>query len=301
MREKLLAWTLVGLLLGVAGRVTATTAEVQTVEGMSAIVRHNQAAARTQAIHSALRKALEDTVAALLESSVPTAEQRTLETHFYAHSGDFIRSYRVLWEYPDTYQQVYRVQLEAEVAAREVAQTLWRLGLAQAGDSESEQVMVLVAEHRLERPQESVPGRDDGVVAGVLRAQLQAHGLRPVRPEVGAPWDGSLGSALATARQAGAELVLVGQADVRPLQRGVSGMSEHAVRATVWVQVLRTASGLEVATEQGEAITMHPDAMVGDAQALAQAAREVATRVLASLQRARQTPQDYSGSSYRPR
>lgn len=303
MRGKLLAWTLAGLMLGLgaAGRATAAPAEVHTVEGVGAIVRRDQATARTMAIHNALRKALEDTVATQLESFVLMSEQHTLETHLFARSTDFIRSYRVLWEYPDTYQKVYRVQLEARVATREVTQTLRRLGLIQPGDGGSERVAVLVVEPHLERARENGPGRDGGVVARVLRSQLRAHGLYPVSLEADPPWDGSRRSALATARRAGAELVLLGQADVRQLQRGVSGMSVHTVRATVWVQAVRTASGLEVAVEQDEATTMHPDAVVGATLALEEAARGVGDRVLASLQKAQPAYEDSSDSAYRPR
>jgi hypothetical protein len=43
-----------------------------------------------------------------------------------------VRSYRVLWEYPDLQQQVYRVELEVEVAVETVLQAISRLGLSQA-------------------------------------------------------------------------------------------------------------------------------------------------------------------------
>lgn len=312
MQGKPLRWALGGLLLtlGMLLPGPAGAEVMQTADGMGGIVQHNQAAARTKAIQNALRQALEDAVGALLgtpatpddqPSPASPDDQRLLETHLYARTTDFIRSYRVLWEYPDTFQRAYRVGVEAEVAADEVAQKLHSLGLIDAAGAGGGRVLVLTVEHHLERIQESGPGRHGGVVARGLHSQLQAYGLQPVLLETGLLWDGSLNSALSMARGAGADLVLIAQSRVQHVGRGVVGMSLQAVQATIRVQALQVATGREVAVQQEEATIIHADAVVGGMQALQKAVTEVAERVLAPLQKSQTSFRGASRYGHRPR
>lgn len=104
--------------------------EVQIVRGRGAMLRGNQSKAREQAIASSLRQALEQTVADMLEPAASVSHLQVLKEQIYQQASQYVRSYRVLWEYPDLQQQVYRVELEVEVAVKAVAQDLERLGLS---------------------------------------------------------------------------------------------------------------------------------------------------------------------------
>ena len=106
--------------------------DIQIVRGLGAILRGDQAEARQSAIESSLRQALEQTVARLLEADASVSHFRTLKAQIYGRAPRYVRSYRVLWEYPDLQQQVYRVELEVEVATDAVMRVISRLGLIRA-------------------------------------------------------------------------------------------------------------------------------------------------------------------------
>ncbi len=105
---------------------------IQVVRGRGAILRGDQSKARERAIASSLRQALERTVAGLLDPAASVSHLQVLKDQIYRRAPRYVRSYRVLWEYPDLQQQVYRVELEVEVAVKTVTQAISRLGLSQA-------------------------------------------------------------------------------------------------------------------------------------------------------------------------
>lgn len=105
---------------------------IHIVRGRGAILRDDQAQARERAIASSLRYALERTVAGLLDSGASVSHLQVLKQRIYRRAPQYVRSYRVLWEYPDLQQQVYRVEVEVEVAIKAVAQAISRLGLGRS-------------------------------------------------------------------------------------------------------------------------------------------------------------------------
>jgi hypothetical protein len=275
------------LIMSSAAGFAVGVGEQRVVEGVGAIVQRNQAAARARAVRSALRKALEQVVAELLDPFVLVDNLQGLEKRLYTQALKYIRSYRVLWEYPDASQKVYRVNLEVEVAVDEVVQEIQALGLGQRGGGRS-RLLIFVVEHRLGRTQLSTFGGDGGVVAQVLRTQLQAQGLHVMRLGAGTAWDGRESSALVLGKEVGADVVLVGQARVQKVRNEVAGMSLQAVQARVQVQALTTATGEQLALERAEATALHTDAILGGTQALEKAAAKVAARLVSPLRAYRQ-------------
>ena len=105
--------------------------ETHVVNGRGAILRGDQSKARERAIASSLRQALEQTVSELLDPDVSVSHLQEINEQIYRQAPVYVRSYRVLWEYPDLQQQVYRVELEVEVAVKFVGQAISRLGVRQ--------------------------------------------------------------------------------------------------------------------------------------------------------------------------
>lgn len=105
--------------------------ETQIVRGRGAILHGDQSKARKRAIASSLRQALEQTVAELLDPNASVSHLQVLKEQIYRRAPRYVRSYRVLWEYPDLPQKVYRVELEVEVAVKAVVQAISRLGVEQ--------------------------------------------------------------------------------------------------------------------------------------------------------------------------
>lgn len=270
------------LLLSRTASFALNADEQQVAEGVGTIIKHNQAKARAQAINNALRTALEQALLTTLNPLELTENARALEGDLYARTLTYIRSYRVLWEYPDLQQRVYRVGIEVKLAMSEIDKTIQALAFSPSVAGKG-RLLVLITERRLERPHPSSFDGSDGVVAQTLRSYLDTHHIQTIRLTPETPWDGQASSALVAGKRAGAEAVLIGQATAEKVRSNVAGMPLQTVNASVNVQVLATATGRQLAVEHIEATALHTDAVLGGTQALRQAATEVASRLTSSL------------------
>jgi hypothetical protein len=291
----LLLWSVLGTVASGRGQAV--------VDGVGVIVQNNQAAARARAIQEALRKAIEHVVTEQLDQRLVVEQRQILQTQVYARPERFIRSYRVLWEYPDTLQKVYRVALEAEVASAAITQAInpsrelpeGPVGVAAGGD-EKGWILLRIVENQLEQVGLGVSGRVNGVVAAGLRAEIQAQGLRMVTGE-SAPWDGQESSALMTARLVGASIVLIGRADVEQIRSDVAGVALQAVEATVQVRALVVQTGERLALERVQTTALHTVASLAGKQALEKATVTLATRLVPVLRVHAQQRQDIASPS----
>jgi hypothetical protein len=275
-------WHSVGLTVGFLLCVysLASPAEQYIAEGVGAIVQYDQAAARLRALQGAFREALEQAVANMVETSALLSNLVALQTRVYARPLQYIRSYRVLWEYPDVPQKVYRVGVEAEIAVSEVSRALDALGLARRGDL---QRLVIFMAERYPGQTSKTYAAGRGVVAQVLRKELQAQGLRVIDLDPGRLWDGLETSALAVGKQIAAQIVLVGWAEVEPMPQVHPGYSQPAIQAKVEVKALATETKGQIAQAQVEATAPQDEGSEGEAQALMEAATEIAARLTPAL------------------
>ncbi len=273
-----------GILLSHTAGFTLTAEEQQVAEGVGAIIKRNQAAARVNAINQALRKALEQALSETLDPFELMESAQALETRLYARQLNYIRSYRVLWEYPDFAQRVYRVGIEATLAIEEMDKAIQAIGLTQSGEGKG-RLLVLIVEHHLERTHISRFGGNSGVVAQTIRAYLDTHNFQTVSLAADSPWDGRESSAVLAGKRVGAGVVLIGRAKAEKVRSEVAGMSLQTVRASVQVQALATATGRRLAVERMEATALHADAVLGGTQALRKAATEVASRLAPPLRK----------------
>jgi hypothetical protein len=302
-------WRCFGAVIGVLllwGQpwAAAVTHAPPVVEGVGVIVQNNQAAARTRAIQEAMRKTIEQVVTELVDPHLLVAYRQTLEAQVYARAERFIRSYRVLWEYPDVSQKVYRVGIEAEVASGDITQTIGTLGGVAGGTpgvapdgGEKGWILVRLVENQLEQTGLGTFGRVSGIVAAGLRMQLQAQGLRLITPEPTTPWDGQELSALMAARAAGAGVVLVGRADVQRIRSDVAGVALQAVEASVQVQAFAAQSGERLTLERIQTTALHTDPTMASKQALEKAAVALVIRLIPTLRAYQQQLQELPSPS----
>lgn len=267
----------VGLLLWVYGYGLASPTEQYIAEGVGAIVQYDQAAARARALQGAFREALEQAVADRVETDALVSNLQALQTRVYARPLQYIRSYRVLWEYPDVSQKVYRVGVEAEITVAEVSRALDAIGLARRREDLQRLAIFMAERYPGQTSQTYAAGR--GVVAQVLRKELQAQGLRVMTLDPGRLWDGLETSALAIGKQIDAKIVLVGWAEVQPVSQVSPGTAPPAVQAKVEVRALATETSGQIAQAQVEATAPQDEGAQGEAQALMEAATEIAARL----------------------
>lgn len=278
-------WPGIGLLVGLLvcghGDSLASPTGQYIAEGVGAMVRYDHAAARLRALQGALREALEQAVTDMVEPGALVSNLQALRARVYARPMQYVRSYRVLWEYPDMPQKVYRVGIEAEITVSEVGRTLESLGFARRRE-DPRRLVILMAE-RYPGQTSHTYAASRGVVAEVLRKELQAQGLRVIDLDPGRLWDGLETSALAVGKQMDAKIVLVGWAEVQLAPSGLSSGSPPAIQAKVEVKALSTETSGEIAQAQVETTAPLSEGTQGEAQALMEAAADIAARLAPSL------------------
>lgn len=276
-------WLGLGLTLGlfVCGyreSVAAPTGQY-IAEGVGAMVQYDYAAARGRALQGAFREALEQAVVDMVEPNALVGNLQALRTRVYAKSLQYIVSYRVLWEYPDPPQKVYRVGIEAELAVSEVSRALDSIGLARR--REDPRLAIFMAERYPGQTSQTFAA-SRGVVAEVLRKELQEQGLRVINIDPGQLWDGHEASALVVGKKLDAKIVLVGWVEVQTGRPDGTARAASS-QAKVEVKALATETSEEIAQAQVEATAPLAEGSQGEAQALEQAATEIASRLVPSL------------------
>ena len=283
MRQR---WLGLGLTLGLLvcsyDYGVAGLTEQYIAEGVAAMVQYDQGAARLRALQGAFRDALEQAVADMIDTSaLVNSNWQALRARIYAKPLHYIVSYRVLWEYPDPPQKVYRVGVEAEIPVSELNQALDAIGLARRRENAWRIVIFMAERYPGQTSQTFAASR--GVVADVLRQELLDQGLRVITLDPGRLWDGQTASALAVGKQLNAKLVLAGWAELEPgWPEGANGAS-WSVQAKVEVKAFATETSEEIAQAQVEATVPPAEGTQGNATALAQAATEIAERLIPAL------------------
>lgn len=267
---------LAGLVLSVA-LAAADNTETYTGEGVGVLLGNDFAATRGRALQEAFRNAVEHAVADLAETDSLVTQRQSLQTRLYPKLLRYVRSYRVLWEYPDLQQKVYRVAIEVEILIDMLGNALSSLGI-QRRRGGIVRVAVLITEHHV--PENAlVTNKGHGVVAGILRSELRTQGFRLVDSEDEQKWNGQESSALAVARRAGAKVVVVGVAEVQQWRPEITNLPQTTVRATVSVRALAVDTGAELTYSSQAEVVSATDAHQGGVQAL----QTVATALAAHL------------------
>ena len=279
-------WLGLGVTLGLLacsyGYGIAGLTQQYIAEGVGAMIQYDQAAARLRALQGAFREALEQAVADMVDTStVVSSHRQALRARIYAKPLQYIVSYRVLWEYPDPPQKVYRVGVEAEILVSDLSHTLDASGLVRRRE-EARRIVIFMAERYPGQTLQTFAA-SRGVVADVLRKELLDQGLRVITLDPGRLWDGQTASALVVGKQLNAKLVLAGWAELEPGRpEGIHGAS-RSVQAKVEVKAFATETSEEIAQAQVEAMVPPAEGTQGDAAALAQAATAIAERLLPVL------------------
>ena len=173
-----------GLLACSYGYSIAGLTQQYIAEGVGAMVQYDQAAARLRALQGAFREALEQAVADMIDTStVARGHWQALRARIYAKPLQYIVSYRVLWEYPDPPQKVYRVGVEAEILLSDLSHALDAIGLVRRRE-EARRIVIFMAERYPGQTLQTFAA-SRGVVADVLRKELLDQGLRVIHP---GPW-----------------------------------------------------------------------------------------------------------------
>ncbi|MBN1614958.1 MAG: hypothetical protein JW950_10875 [Deltaproteobacteria bacterium] len=141
------------------------------VEGVGVIEGFDLARARADALVDALNKAVEQAVAGQLSEEVRESKEKILKDAIYTRAEAYIRTYKILGEYPA--QDIYRIRVRATVSGEDILRDLVAQNLLDGGNvgvSTSEITVAVQGIHSY---------GDYGKVKVLLKDSLQ--GVRRVR------------------------------------------------------------------------------------------------------------------------
>jgi hypothetical protein len=291
---------------------TFTVAEVQegfaqaqttvTAEGMAS-VQGNPAIARDNAVQDALRKAVEQAVGTMVSSETLVENFQVVRDNIYNKSQGYVKEYKIVKESPG--KDLYAVTISATVSTENLKNDLGALGLliARAGKPRT---LFMVAEQNI--GQEILLywwgwwGRGGAAFAGqsvemavsetVLKEEFLNRGFNVIdisavtgKFEISNAYriaDLTDTGAREIGRKMGAEIIIKGKALAKEGPR-TAGSSVGSYLADITLSAVRVDNGQVLASVRGNAAARHVAQHVGGNQAIENAARQVADRLVEQI------------------
>ncbi len=291
--------------------VSFTVAEVQeglaqtqtvTAEGMAS-AQGNPAIARDNAVQDALRKAVEQAVGTMVASETLVENFQVVRDSIYNKSSGYIKEYKIVKETPG--KDLYAVTISAVVGVGELKNDLGALGLliARAGKPRT---LFMVAEQNV--GQEILLywwgywGKGGAAFAGqsvemavsetVLKEEFLNRGFNVIdisavtgKFEISNAYriaDLTDTGAREIGRKMGAEIIVKGKALAKEGPR-TADSAVGSYLADITLSAVRVDNGQVLASVRGNAVARHVAQHVGGNQAIENAARQVADKLVEQI------------------
>jgi hypothetical protein len=259
-------------------------------EGLASIKEGDVAAARDQAIEDALRRAVEQTVGTIVESETVVQNYALLSDRIYTKSDGYVTRYEILEE--DQQEKLYRVKALVDVGVDKLKDDLSAIGLL-IRRMKKPRVMVMITDENIQG--QSIFDRYVASISqseGIMIRKLREKGFMVVdaaqvkqnldRDEAVRAFSGDNQIASLLGNQAGAEVVIVGQAIAAPGGRvGNSNLISH--HATITVRAIKTGSAEVIAQADAEGAAVHVTPLIGAQNAIKQSAEELADIIIEQI------------------
>lgn len=292
------------VLFAVAGAREGFAQATQTVtaEGM-APVQGNPAIARDHAIQDALRKAVEQAVGTMVASETLVENFQVVRDNIYNKSQGYVKEYKVVKESPQ--KDLYAVTISATVSTESLKNDLGALGLliARVGKPRT---LFMIAEQNV--GQEILLywwgwwGRGGAAFAGqsvemavsetVLKEEFLNRGFNVIdisavtgKFEISNAYriaDLTDTGAREIGRKMGAEIIIKGKALAKEGPR-TAGSAVGSYLADITLSAIRVDNGQVLASVRGNAAARHVAQHVGGNQAIENAARQVADKLVEQI------------------
>lgn len=285
--------------------IAQAPAQSQTVtaEGMAA-VQGNPAIARDHAVQDALRKAVEQAVGTMVSSETLVENFQVVRDNIYNKSQGYVKDYKIVKESPGT--DLYAVTITATVSTENLKNDLGALGLliARVGKPRT---LFMIAEQNV--GQEiliywwgSWGSRGGAAFAGqsvemavsetVLKEEFLNRGFNVIdisavtgKFEISNAYriaDLTDTGAREIGRKMGAEIIIKGKALAKEGPR-TAGSSVGSYLADITLSAVRVDNGQVLASVRGNAAARHVAQHVGGNQAIENAARQVADKLVEQI------------------
>ncbi len=263
---------------------------VVTSEGIAPVKSEDTDAARNAAIEVALRKAVEQVVAEIIDTEVARQNYEKLDGAIYANAQGFVQKYDVVKfnrEGP-----LYYVTITATVAAGDIRDDLGTLGLLIEA-MRKPRVMVMIPETNVldhgwwAHWTSSVGAAEAAVIRELTSREFTVMDASTVRGSIDREAairaiEGDTAASQQVAQQIGAEVLITGRAVSEPAG-SILGSSLSSYQATVTARAVKADTGEILGVSTGSGRAAHLNATAGGRQALDQAAGQAAGDLLSQI------------------
>lgn len=224
------------------GVVSGQDTIIVKAEGVGDITAGGKGRARDTAIEDALRKAVEQAVGTFIQSETVVKNAMLINDEIIARSKGYIQKYDLIGESDDG--SLYKVTVEAHVAAGKLQDDLAGIGLLMARKHKP-RVMVIIPEQHLTRKIPDPAGETE-IIKRLLEKgfrivdQSQVAKIR-YNDQISAAIKGDTALAVKIGQQYGAEVVIIGEAFSESAGAGLGGMM--SCRARVEARAIKTDTG----------------------------------------------------------
>lgn len=266
--------------------------EVKRVEseGLASIKEGDVAAARDKAIEDALRRAVEQTVGTIIESETVVQNYELLSDRIYTKSDGYVAGYKILEE--NQQEKLYRVKALVDIGMDKLKDDLSAIGLL-IRRMKKPRVMVMITDENIQG--QSIFDRYVASISqseGIIIRKLREKGFMVVdaaqvkqnlnRDEAVRAFSGDNQAASLLGNQAGAEVIIVGQAIAAPGGRvGNSNLISH--HATITARAIKTGSSEVIAQADEEGAAVHVTPLIGAQNAIKQSAEKLADSIIEQI------------------
>ena len=260
------------------------------VEGLAAIKENDIAAARDKAIEDALRRAVEQTVGTIVESETLVENYQLLSDRIYTRSDGYVAGYKIMEE--SQQEKLYRVKLLVDVGMDKLKDDLSAIGLL-IRRMKKPRIMVMITDENIQAV--GIFNRYIASISqseGIMIRKLREKGFMVVdavqvkqnlsRDEAVKAFAGDNNVASLLGSQAGAEVIIVGQAIAAPGGR-VGNSQLISNHATITARAIKTGSSEVIAQADEEGAAVHISPLVGAQQAIKKSAEKLADVIIEQI------------------
>jgi hypothetical protein len=276
--------------------MTSVTASAQYSQKQSELevigtgrIHHDDVAkARDEAITHGLWDAIEKGVEQFISASSVVSNFQLLSSRIYSRPEEFIHEYKVLTESKSG--RYYRVVVRATLMMQSLEESLKDIGVL-VTDKAMPSLLLILAEKNIDALAYNRSWGQDPFARLPLTSEealdnlLSEKGFSIIRPEtptrinIERPYEDDVLPtetwALAMAQQVGAEVVIIGKADVR-LSGNVLGTDMKSIEATISLKALKVVDGTVLGVFESTKVAVNINQSVAGEEALSGAAATVA-------------------------
>lgn len=267
----------------------AHAGEIIIAEGVAAVIGGNTAVARDKAIDDALRKAVEQTVGAVISSDTMSENYKVIHDKILAQTAGYVENYKVLSE--RTEGDIFRVRVQAEIGRANLMDDLRALGLLHIL-KEKPKVMVLIDEQvgglYATTAWENVGQAESTIMekfinAGFNVVDSQTVRANIIRDEALRLLEGNAGAAAAEGLKYGAQIVITGRAYSKNAGGKLRGTQMQSLQATLQARVVRTDTAKIISSRSSTGTKVHIDELQGGALAIKEASEKLADDLMQDI------------------